>query len=70
MIKIPKDSFWSVTTIPFRIIFIIILSIFFLPLGIFRKIWAPQIPFHFMGINIYLFMRYGNYEETEKDWND
>lgn len=59
----PKDTFWSIITLPIRLIGVIIVSILAIPLFTARKIWAP----HLDASNgcsfkeLYLFIRYGDY---------
>lgn len=60
----PKDSFWSVITIPFRLVGVIIFALLLAPLIFVRKIWAPHISGELdHPKEIYMFIRYGNYKD-------
>jgi hypothetical protein len=64
----PKDTFWGVVTIPFRLLGVILFSVIAIPLVICRKIWAPHLPAGIQVKLIYLFIRYGDYENDGEDY--
>lgn len=66
----PKDSTWSVATIPFRVIIVLVVSLFFIPVIILRRTITPhlndQLP-TFM--STLMFIRFGAYEDGPDRWN-
>ena len=65
----PKDSFWSIITIPVRLVFVLLISVVALPIIFFRKVWAPQVPSGFGLDEVYKFVRYGAYNDDGTDWD-
>lgn len=67
----PKDTFWSIITLPIRLVGVIIISILATPLFILRKIWAP----HIDAANgcsfkeLYMFIRYGDYKNNSEHFD-
>ena len=65
----PKDTFWSIVTVPFRLLGILLVSVIATPLIVLRKIWCPHIPADMYIKQAYLFIRYGDYKNNGEYWN-
>lgn len=67
--KTPEDSFWSIVTIPVRLVFVLLISVIAIPLALSRKVWAPHVPTGVGFDEVYKFVRYGAYTDDGTDWS-